>query len=688
MLYGYELKKLFRHKIIVVLIFICIFANVIFTLLAAGYSGDEYTAEEYRAYWNMISELSMDDAESFLTMRQKQLENSDERWQELQLVKDIYKEVEEGRSYNDYIAGVIEDVQNRLLVSKLFSDSRYSTRNLQHTIQDYEKVSSKELMVQNPKGTLLILQSKVADYLMISMIILIAFFLVIPEKESGQAALAATAAKGRRSLIRAKFNVLLTVTSLLYLIFYIEKILTAGLLYGEIDFTGYIQSVPAYRGCLYDLMIGQFILLDLLLKFIYFALVGSCVFAICMRGKSIIHIIFFMGITVALEIMLYTFVPADGLLAPLKYINIIALMDTDKISGCYISVNLAGYPVRFISVAVITYLVSLIFMYSMFINRWKPGCILWNKKTCVIHVTNGTYTKSHGRYEMLRLRRKSHIIAVLIAVMVIQIIGVNNFVYENEPDKVYYRTYMQYLSGLSQSEQQKYVDEENARYAALLSEKVTAQNRVEHENSLLPYKSWQKVADEYDRICMLRQDGEDVQLTYPYGFEQLMSSGSRFYVISYLMLIVMLMIIFSGIYAIDYEENMNELVSVTYLGKERVMHKRILYSAIIGIVCFIIVYLPEFIIIYDKIGMSNYNVAAASLEFITLFGNLKIWQCMVLFYFIRLCGTAIIIVFISYLSEKLKSTSAALGVAALVLVIPMVFGFMRWMPVINANIII
>ena len=113
----------------------------------------------------------------FLTMRQKQLENSDERWQELQLVKDIYKEVEEGRSYNDYIAGVIEDVQNRLLVSKLFSDSRYSTRNLQHTIQDYEKVSSKELTVQNPKGTLLILQSKVADYLMISMIILIAFSL-------------------------------------------------------------------------------------------------------------------------------------------------------------------------------------------------------------------------------------------------------------------------------------------------------------------------------------------------------------------------------------------------------------------------------------------------------------------------------------------------------------------------------
>ncbi len=50
--------------------------------------------------------------------------------------------------------------------------------------------------------------------------------------------------------------------------------------------------------------------------------------------------------------------------------------------------------------------------------------------------------------------------------MVIQIIGVNNFVYENEPDKVYYRTYMQYLSGLSQSEATKYVDEENARYVA------------------------------------------------------------------------------------------------------------------------------------------------------------------------------------------------------------------------------
>ncbi len=72
------------------------FANVIFTLLAAGYSGDEYTAEEYRAYWNMISDLVWMMLRVFLTMRQKQLENSDERWQELQLVKDIYKEVEEG----------------------------------------------------------------------------------------------------------------------------------------------------------------------------------------------------------------------------------------------------------------------------------------------------------------------------------------------------------------------------------------------------------------------------------------------------------------------------------------------------------------------------------------------------------------------------------------------------------------
>lgn len=291
-------------------------------------------------------------------------------------------------------------------------------------------------------------------------------------------------------------------------------------------------------------------------------------------------------------------------------------------------------------------------------------------------------------YEMLRIGRKSRILVVFTAVAVLQIFRMQMYSYENEPDKVYFRTYMQYISGLSYTDQQKYVDNENQRYDRILNENVTEENRVEHGNNLLPYNAWQKVVEEYDRISMLRESGADVQLTYSDGYEQLMGADSKLYVASYVVLVILLILAFSGIYAIDYEENMNDLISVTYYGRRKIIYERTKYSVVTGIICFVMTYLPEFIMVQTKIGLSGYQTAAGSLSFHIMAGNLKIWQCMLILYILRLVGMTILIVFISYLSNKFRNTFAVMGIAALVLIMPVIFGFMRWMPVINANLII
>lgn len=217
---------------------------------------------------------------------------------------------------------------------------------------------------------------------------------------------------------------------------------------------------------------------------------------------------------------------------------------------------------------------------------------------------------------------------------------------------------------------------------------MTEENRVEHGNNLLPYNAWQKVIGEYDRISMLRESGADVQLTYSDGYEQLMGADSKLYVASYVVLVILLILAFSGIYAIDYEENMNDLISVTYYGRRKIMYERTKYSVVTGIICFVMTYLPEFIMVQTKIGLSGYQTAAGSLSFHIMAGNLKIWQCMLILYILRLVGMTILIVFISYLSNKFRNTFAVIGIAALVLIMPVIFGFMRWMPVINANLII
>lgn len=688
MLYRYELKKLFRHKLICTVLLICIVANAVITVLTTKYTGDEYTSGEYKSMWYILSDLSGTDAESFLEMRQRQLEYSSENWQELCLVKDIKAEVESADSYNEYVDEVIDDAGKRLTVSGLFQENEFLNKNLKKTIEDYRNVSKKELAAQPQKGVLLILQSKVSDYLMLALILLITAFLIIPEKESREAVLFATTVNGQEKTIKAKFMVLLIMICCLYLIFYIQNILTAQIVYGIGDTSRYIQSITEYKACLYGITVSQFMAIIFSLKLMVFVIIAMLMVAVCYRMESGAKIVTFIGIFGAAEFIMHKYIPESSLLSPFKYINIISLLKIDKLLGKYVNINFAGYPVNSSYVVIISMVTICVGLYVFFIKQWKVSCIAWNKKAHIKHIFDGIYRRNMYFYEMLRIGRKSHILVVFTAVAVLQIFRIQMYSYENEPDKVYFRTYMQYISGLSYTDQKKYVDNENQRYDRILNENVTEENRIEHGNNLLPYNAWQKVIGEYDRISMLRESGADVQLTYSDGYEQLMGADSKLYVASYVVLVILLILAFSGIYAIDYEENMNDLISVTYYGRRKIMYERTKYSVVTGIICFVMTYLPEFIMVQTKIGLSGYQTAAGSLSFHIMAGNLKIWQCMLILYILRLVGMTILIVFISYLSNKFRNTFAVMGIAALVLIMPVIFGFMRWMPVINANLII
>lgn len=688
MLYRYELKKLFSHKLIWTVLLICIVANAVITVLTTKYTGDEYTSGEYKSMWYILSELSGTDAESFLEMRQRQLEYSSENWQELCLVKDIKAEVESADSYNEYVDEVIDDAGKRLTVSGLFQENEFLNKNLKKTIEDYRNVSKKELAAQPQKGVLLILQSKVSDYLMLALILLITAFLIIPEKESREAVLFATTVNGQEKTIKAKFMVLLIMICCLYLIFYIENILTAQIVYGIGDTSRYIQSITEYKACLYGITVSQFMAIIFSLKLMVFVIIAMLMVAVCYRMESGAKIVTFIGIFGVAEFIMHRYIPESSLLSPFKYINIISFLKIDKLLGKYVNINFAGYPVNSSYVVIISMVTICVELYVFFIKQWKVSCIAWNKKAHIKHIFDGIYRRNIYFYEMLRIGRKSRILVVFIVVAVLQILRMQMYSYENEPDKVYFRTYMQYISGLSYTDQQKYVENENQRYDRILNENVTEENRVQHGNNLLPYNAWQKVIGEYERISMLRESGADVQLTYSDGYEQLMGADSKLYVASYVVLVILLILAFSGIYAIDYEENMNDLISVTYYGRRKIMYERTKYSVVTGIICFVMTYLPEFIMVQTKIGLSGYQTAAGSLSFHIMAGNLKIWQCMLILYILRLVGMTILIVFISYLSNKFRNTFAVMGIATLVLIMPVIFGFMRWMPVINANLII
>ena len=589
-------------------------------------------------------------------------------WTEIQLLEDVQEEVYHAISYEDYLFSIEEDAKRMLGVSIFQDKTAFSTRNIEKTVEDFAEMKGILPEASKSKGITMATDFLLTDLIGVLLLFVLCVYLVLYEKQSGQFALISPTAGGRRETLLAKISVLLFSVILIYVILYGGNFMLAWKNYGFGNLSRAVQSVPAYQSSILKLTVREYFLLFTAVKIGCYFMAGLFLLLLCLRMKRWAGIV---GVALAVfggNFAASFLIPENGAFMSIKYLNLVSFLQTDHFLMDYQNVNLFGYPISLVPIGIIVMAILMVIFTAWILIPAEQTEILWTGKLYQVRRKRPAktgYTLCY--FELLKARKNGGLVFFAILLLGVQLFRIQQYSYFQEPDEIYYRTYMTHLSELTEEEMNTYVEEENERYNSLLSQEVTDENRQELKQEFLPYKGWLKTVEEYERI----RQSEGLELVYPSGYLQLMGEDKSENKISMMVLMLFLCLCLPGVFAGDYEGGVNSLLKVTAKGRKDTLRAKKKIAMGIAVLAFVYVSITDFLMFYLEIGMSKPNAPLQSIrmfEGVTL--ELKIWQYLVLMYLIKLLGVIVSVYVIRILSKILKDTMRVTLLSIVLFVFP------------------
>ncbi|MCD8300563.1 MAG: hypothetical protein LUC41_05255 [Clostridiales bacterium] len=718
-LIRYELGKLFCQKIFIVILVICAAVNLLlFTFQGNGDSS--YTPQMYAVLMDDLAGLSAGEAADILNEKLEDIQDyifdtndwsdedgyclyTDDIWTEMNLYYDVINEAGQVSGYQDYLAQVQTNASNMVAVSIFGSSSGFSLKNIEKTVADFSGLSDIEPIFDISQGVISATGEYGTDLIMAVLLAALCVFLIFGEKQNGLLMLISPTNNGHRQTTAAKLAAMVTLTAVFGGIIYGEDFALAGRQYGFGDLTRPIQSVYGYKSCALHLSVMGYFVLFFIIKLLLCLMLGLIFFLICLAGKSMLQFIAACVIAYGGSAALYLLIPENSRFMALKYLNLISFLHTDQMIASYENLNLFGRPASFMASALILMIMAVLAL--IIVSIYISGGSRYMQSSGNLEIRLFRKTKGRVRsiagFEYLKLVKKTGVIWVLILFAVIQIYRICDYDYFSQADEVYYKSYMDYLSGPVTDETADYVEKENARYEELYEDYYSTDDLSEQSDiwqQLLPEKAWEMVAEEYDRIISekemiessagsnitdggngeVEQTGKALCMVYPSGYNELMGQNEQRDMINALLFGILLCVCLSSVFAGDAGCGMDKLIATTRGGgKDTLLAKRKV-SFISALVIFLLVYGGDFLMILIKIGLNQWQAPLASLEiFDGCSPAVKIWQYMVILYAIKFVGMWVCLAVIRLLSRFCRDTFRTMLISAIVFVLPPLLGLMQ-----------
>lgn len=260
-----------------------------------------------------------------------------------------YRETEEGRirehlaSYGGFVAGIRERADRITVV--FGSGSHFLTRNAERTSRDFEALGEVKLAADTCTGIEAFSEWQADLLITAAFVALLIYTVVGREWEKGYLSLFMGTKNGRLPLALSRLAALSVTAFPAGMLFSAASAAVFGLLYGFGDLSRSIQSVPAFRECVYRLDVGGFLLRVLLIRAaiaVFLAALFFLMACLIRRGHILIlSELAFCGAEFALE----RGIPLAGTLNWLKCVNVFWLWQPRGVFGTYCNLDFFGYPV-------------------------------------------------------------------------------------------------------------------------------------------------------------------------------------------------------------------------------------------------------------------------------------------------------------------------------------------------------
>ena len=270
----------------------------------------------------------------------------DEERQKLQSVFNTLGEQYNYReSYHEFITDLPEQAEELSSISVFSHAGSFSYRSIQKSLRDYLSLGETEIRPDYDQGVKAIGSDDTSILFVFVLVLGAAVILFSEEEENGLRKLLFTTAKGRAELAAVKWGALLFFSAIFVVFLYGGEILIAGTRLGFGDITRSIQSVSDFRDCVYQIGVGGYLIMSVLLPMTAALIFSSLTTFLFIFLKKPWLAAGAAAIFAGGNYLFYRLLSENAALNTLKFVNLFGLSDVSARFSSYCNINFFGFPV-------------------------------------------------------------------------------------------------------------------------------------------------------------------------------------------------------------------------------------------------------------------------------------------------------------------------------------------------------
>lgn len=668
-IYINELVKAFcRRSVIGVLLGLAVLNGVLIYVNVKN-SDAIYTPAQYREMYDEISGKPANEVYEDLLKKQKALEESDSDFAQLELTNTVLEEVRAAAEYETYLTDIDERAKKMTAISLFAEPDSFSYKNIKRTPQDFAHLKGSCLQIAPSKGVDMATGFLPTDVIAFLMIMTVIVTIVTREKELGQLALSRTAFKGRAALGTAKLFTCFAAAFVSMMLLYSVNFVEACHTYGFGDLSRQIQSVVSFNGSNLKITASQYFVYFLATKLLVYCLFAALIYLVTALLDNAVRVYIALAIILAGESVLYYTIDPTSCLCPLKYINLVAFADTEKLYSQYLNLNILGEPYNYFSVFFISAVLFLsAFSAAAVVSFARKRVITSRTKRLSFTLLKGRHTGlfAHECYKVFIGGKVLMILLAFGAFVYITYTPVKETFYSKE--EIYFKQYLLKYEGeltpekLAQIEAEGQalndVDISGDEISVMLKMQDLAEKRTAYEMLT-------------ERVEYLKSSGGE--MIYDSGYKLLTgdeSAGSKDITLA-LTAMTMLICTLTCIYSTEYQTGASVLLHTSPRGRGTVFIRKFFIGLFTLTVIYLLTYAPYFYSVLKAYGVKKINAPACSMEHLQSF-DMSIKAYLILLCVGRYIAFILAMLLIFFISKKAKSFIAALLIETAVFILPLV----------------
>lgn len=609
-------------------------------------------------------------------------EFTDSYEKEISLLKEVLNELKIVCGYNEFLhkTQVRGDNISDISIFNSESGNEYSNNNIEKTVKDYSELQGMQLKFQSGKWVEVATELYITDILIILMVCLIIYISIFYEKENNLYVVIRVSKYGKLHTAICKLMAFQLSCIIITVIFYGGNIVYSFVNLSIPNLSYIIQSIAIFSTTTLKISISMYLLIFLISKSIVFIIIGNSMLLIAIMSSYIFIPYISIGFIMTASYTMWKVIIPTSKYAIFKYLNLVGLLDINKVLGEYLNINILNQPVNLYKlwlIFIIAFLtlinIAIVIAYCR-IKKISVRSIDFKRRKFSPH----TSLFKHELYKIL-IMKKGILIIVFFIITTVHLYSSNSYYISGGELK--YKQYMKKLEGKLTSEKEEFLYKEKEKFKnaekrvdeideLLENKEITMMQssalKEEYNKILMNYNTFQRVWEKYEFI----KEHEESEFVYDSAYKMLFNYNDKMYKISSILYLTVMIFVLSVVFPMEYSNSQYRLLNTTLLGKKNIEKMKIVISSALAIIIMGISIAARYIHISEKYEFANISAKASSVfgaDFVA--GQIPIYLVLMIVIAVFLLLSLIFMSIIILVSKKVKNSVYTVVIVCVILAI-------------------